>query len=218
MLKTFKIKGDESKIFFSGCLHIFHKQPFIWQNRGYDSPEAHAEGVLNKINEIVGENDTLFLLGDTFLNIPSVEAAKNWLNRIICNNVIILFGNHNSGISQLCQEQWDKYNNGVEYYPVTISGSNRKVVGHYLEVEINGKGCTLSHFPHFLWNKSHHGNFQLHSHNHGNFPPSLPTDFTAKRLDCGWDVFNKPVSFKEVREIMGEKAVQILDNHDKNTT
>ena len=214
MLKTLKIKGDESKIFFWGCLHIFHKQPFIWQARGYSSPEEHAEDVLDKINEVVAPDDMLFLLGDTFLNVPSVQACKDWLGRIKCQQVAILFGNHNAGISDLCREQWGDDN---EYYPVEIS-FGKYIYGHYLEVEINGKLCTLSHFPLAVWNKSHHGAFNLHSHNHGTFIPSLPSDKTAKRLDCGRDVFDKPVSFKEIREIMKLKNTEIVDHHDHTTT
>lgn len=218
MLKTLKIKGDESKVFFTGCLHIFHKQPFIWQKRGYTSISEHAIGVQNKINEVVGPEDTLFILGDTFLNTPSLDAAKDWLNGIKCQNVNILYGNHNAGINQLCKEQWDYYNHGTEYYPVVVASFNKKVYGHYLEVEINDKLCVLSHFPLAIWNKSHHGSFNLHSHNHGTFKESLPTDSTCKRLDCGWDVFARPISFKEVREIMSKKNVAILDHHDRETT
>jgi calcineurin-like phosphoesterase family protein len=218
MLKTLKLKGDESKIFFSGCLHIFHKQPFIWQKRGYSSPEEHAWKVLEKINETVGGDDTLFLLGDTFLNVPIINDAKDWLNRINCQNLIILYGNHNAGISQLCKEQWDYYNNGTEYYPVVVASFNKKVYGHYLEVEINDKLCALSHFPLAIWNKSHHGSWNVHSHNHGTFNESLPTDLTCKRLDCGWDVFARPVSFKEIREIMSKKKIAILDHHNNQTT
>jgi len=219
MLKILKFNNeDENKIFFSGCLHIFHKREFIWEARGYKSVQEHADEVLNKINETVGEDDKLFLLGDTFLNPPSVESCLQWLEKIKCRNVYVLFGNHNAGIGPLVKEAWGiKGNDGVESYPVCIS-DNVCVYGHYAEIQVNKKDMTLSHFPLYIWNKSHHGSYNLHSHCHGSFGPSLPNDSSARRLDVGWDVFNKPVSFAEIRGIMNAKGVAILDHHDSTTT
>ena len=216
MLKTLKFNNiSPDKVFFSGCLHIFHKREFIWKDRGYESIAAHTNGVLDTINQAVGPDDVLFLLGDTFLNIPSEIHCMNFLNQIICQNVYILLGNHNAGIAKLAQGKWG--DGGREFYPVKLT-DGKYLYGHYIEAEIDKKHCVLSHFPHYIWNKSHHGSYNIHSHCHGSFPLSLPDDTSARRLDVGWDVFKKPVSFTEIRNIMNKKETQILDHHNSTTT
>lgn len=215
MLKYLKLNNTTPEnIFFTGCLHIFHKQEFIWKARGHDSVDSHAKGVLAKINEVVGYNDILFILGDTFLNAPDTDVCYEWLRGIKCNNVYIQFGNHNAGISSLCKRAWG---DGPETYPIEIL-PGKYVMGHYIEAEIDRKNCVLSHFPFAIWNNSHHGSFNLHSHCHGSFVESLPENKCCKRLDVGWDVFAKPISFAEIRKIMNEKDVAVLDHHNSTTT
>ena len=103
-----------------------------------------------------------------------------------------------------------------EIYPV--SWNNVIFLGDYAEISINGQYIVLNHYPVCVWNHMHHGSWNVTSHSHGSFKESLPTDLSAKRLDVGWDVFGKPVSYKGVKEIMNKKVIIQVDHHNSETT
>lgn len=208
--------SESNKIWFTGCTHIFHKQPFIWQKRGYESIIAHAKGVRDKINEVVAHDDIMFHLGDSFLN-STPEEVNDWLSGVKCQNIHYISGNHESSTKKLFDNA--KASLGIydlEVYPVR----HRNIIflGPQVEIEIDGKLIILSHFPLAIWNKSQHGSWNIHSHCHGSFAESLPDFPTFKRLDVGWDVFSAPINYVHVREIMSRKQIKVLDHHDSKTT
>jgi hypothetical protein len=75
------------------------------------------------------------------------------------------------------------------------------------------------HYPLAVWNESHHGSWMIHSHSHGSYGAGLPTTLDqGKILDVGWDVFNKPVDFFEVKDIMDKKEKIYKDHHNEETS
>ena len=51
MGKTLKFNDtNQCKLWVTGCLHGFHRREFIWQKRGYKSPQEHIEGLISIIN------------------------------------------------------------------------------------------------------------------------------------------------------------------------
>ena len=45
-------------------LHLMHNQEFIYKPRGYDSAVEMSEDLVNKWNEVIHEDDTVYVLGD----------------------------------------------------------------------------------------------------------------------------------------------------------
>lgn len=206
----------DSQIWFTGCTHIFHKQPFIWEKRGYRSIEDHAYAVKVAINSCVRQGDTLIHLGDGFLN-STPEEVSQWLGGIYCENIYYIWGNHESSMSKLYRESANLVVQTGEVYPCRYR--NVTFLGAQVEVSLDEcQHAVLSHFPLAIWNRSHHGSWNIHSHCHGTFAGSLPQSKKGKRLDVGWDVFRRPVNYSEIRTIMSQKSPEILDHHDSSTT
>jgi len=203
--------SQENKLYITGCLHGFHKQPFIWEKRGYNSPEDHTAGLIKTINETCRETDTLFILGDITLNCNFKQFWEFiWALK---PQIYTVFGNHNHPMNDLflqdCKEMFGYEVIGYKWKDKITSW------GHYVEMKWNGQFCCFGHYPIAIFNKMHHNSWSLHSHNHGSYEPSLPSNTTIKQLDCGWDVFSKPICFQEIQKIMNNKKFQPKDHHDK---
>ena len=65
------------------------------------------------------------------------------------------------------------------------------------QIEIDGKTIVLCHYGMRVWNKSHHGSYQLYGHSHGHLPG------TTQSQDVGVDCWNfTPVEFKDILKRM----------------
>lgn len=123
MQKILKFKyEDRHRHFWSSDWHVYHDPSWevpIWASRGYLNAQDSAERILEKVNSRVGEKDTLWYLGDMFLN-SSDEQVLNWLNGLKCRNIKYLFGNHESNMFRLYRQAVkQQYGlDDVEVYPV----------------------------------------------------------------------------------------------------
>ena len=83
----------EEKVWFTSDLHLGHDKEFIWKARGFNSVGEMNETIIKNLQETVGENDYLYILGDLCL-CPS-EEAKYWLAQIP-GKVHVIVGNHDT--------------------------------------------------------------------------------------------------------------------------
>lgn len=81
-----------SEIYFTSDLHFNHDKDFIYKPRGYHDVKEASESILKNINDLVKEDDTLYILGDIMLN--DNEVGIKYFNQIKCNNIHIILGNH----------------------------------------------------------------------------------------------------------------------------
>lgn len=208
-------QNKDQMVYFSSDWHLGHQQPFIWESRGYKSYEDHTDSIIDSINKEVRLNDILFYLGDLCLNTP-IEKFEEYIGRIVCQNVWMIFGNHNnphekSIYQPLTKELIIDKTKNYQVYPVAYK--NVKYLGHYYEVSVNGQVIILFHYPISSWNYMNHGSWHLCGHSHYNFDPSTAENTTAKILDVGWDGFKKVLSFDEVSTIMAKKNITVVDHH-----
>ena len=82
---------DKGKIFVTSDLHFCHNRDFLYTPRGFNSIEEHDEAIIKLWNETVGENDTVFILGDLMLN--DNVAGIDKLRRLN-GHLFIVAGNH----------------------------------------------------------------------------------------------------------------------------
>lgn len=153
-----------------------------------ESIELMNDSIIDRTNRLVFKDDYLFILGDfcwTFIN-RGWETTRKYRERIRCENVFIVLGNH------------DK----LTHYKNQLSGFWG--VDKMKEIVVNGQKITLSHFPMLSWNSSQHGAWHLFGHEHGNINEWIRTNIPwASMLDVGVDNHNfYPYSFHEVKTYM----------------
>ena len=134
--------------FFTSDWHLGH---FSLQRgiRGtvFSSLEEHDATIINNIFETVKPGDNLYFLGDAFWKWDSKRVEEFMTNlkkhRI---NLHWILGNHD-------KLSWTKF-------------GCVKWVGQIKDITIEGQPITLCHYPMIVWNRSHHGAWQLYGHIH----------------------------------------------------
>jgi calcineurin-like phosphoesterase family protein len=204
--------SDDHKVFFTSDTHFNHDKPFIYEARGYKNRYEHNDALIAKINEVVRPQDTLFHLGDFCLNITPPE-FNEILARINCQNILYIWGNHNSCIRRMYEEtlagQYQR--NDIEVYPYKVSKIT--YLGYYKELIVNGHMIVIHHYPHQIWNQMQKAAWQLSGHSHYTNPTTHVDSQNNKILDVGWDGHGKPLSFPEIQKIMMNKSHVKQDKH-----
>lgn len=115
-------------IYITSDLHFCHDRDFVYEPRGFTSIEEMNETIIQKWNELITSEDTVYILGDLMLN--DNLKGLNCLNRLN-GKIKILFGNHDTNSRQ------ELYVNCTDFYLLD-----------YADV-IKYKGYTfyLSHYP-----------------------------------------------------------------------
>lgn len=178
----------------------------------YEAIELMNNTIIDNINKYVGEDDVLWHLGD-FAFAPEhkyVQQCTAYRNRIRCQNVNIVWGNHDeascdepSDDDYLIRHLFDKARHLVT---MRVSGQKDKLV--------------LCHYAFAVWDKSHRGAIHLYGHSHTTAEPGLDKHFPGRRsLDVGVDNAYKllgeyrPFSLDEVLKLVGNKPGHVLDHH-----
>lgn len=167
---------------FTSDTHFGHENIIKLHSRPFKTVEEMDEKMLANINRVVKKTDTLYHLGD-FAFAP-VEKAMKYRERINCDNVFLIYGNH------------DYKNRGFKEFRKAFGKAHCHDI---LEIRRDGRLVVMCHYP-FLY--PHHwdkGAWTLHGHMHGEGEPHpfLPV------MDVGVDIWNyTPISYKEVIAVM----------------
>ena len=134
------------KTFFISDLHFGHKNVLAFDNREFPSIEAHDEALIHNWNEAVGIDDDVWILGDISWHGPmkTVEILKR-LN----------------GVKHLCIGNHD--------YKLLRNQDVRACFAEitpYREIEVDGWGVVLCHYPIPCYNKHFYGWIHLYGHVH----------------------------------------------------
>ena len=81
-------------IWFSSDLHFNHDKAFIYEPRGCSSVEEMNAKIVDNFNSMIGENDTLYLLGDNMLGGSEKNEDGMRLLNSLHGNKILICGNH----------------------------------------------------------------------------------------------------------------------------
>lgn len=217
MYKIFKFPWDERhKHFWSSDWHNFHDPKWptpIWEMRGYLNHQDASERVIEKVNERVGENDTLWYLGDGFLN-ASDEQCLQWLSSIKCKNIKYMFGNHESNMYRLYRAEVKAQfgRDDIEVYPIKLG--NVEFIGNHAEILIGKKSIVMNHFPIHSWNgMGGRRSWMISGHQHNADATRNPTAPINRCLDVGWDWKKDVWSFDEIEDVMSVKTFVSYDHH-----
>ena len=171
----------------------------IREFRTLEHMNAHLVG---NINEMVGQDDVLFHLGDW--SFGGFESIEQFRNQIVCQNVHIITGNHDHHIQNNrgdCQKLFSSVNKYVELNVKWPVGP-----------EMHDANFVLMHFPIASWNNMARGAIHLHGHVH--FNPNVRLQ-EGKMMDVGCEGNNLyPIDMSEVLSIMKNRPVKSLFSKD----
>ena len=213
-------------IWFTSDTHYSHKnicrgisEWVIEENRmntrDFNTLEEMNNAIVNGINSVVQQDDTLYFLGDW--SFGGIENIWNFRKRIVCKIIHFVLGNHdqhikkNREISILPHEKeiLHSFNDLYTY----INNINCKElftsVQGYLELEIDKQLFVLSHYPMEQWLEMDRKNgIMLHGHCHHTID-NCETNTIYKRMDVGidWKEF-RPYSIEEVLGIMNKRKLK----------
>jgi calcineurin-like phosphoesterase family protein len=174
--------------------------------REFKSLEQMNTTLVNSINSIVAQDDILFHLGDW--SFGGLEKIEEFRNRIVCQNIHIITGNHDHHIENNrdgCQSLFASVN---KYLNLEIKWN----VGKH-----NQSKCSfaLMHFPIASWDNMAKGAIHLHGHVH--FPPQKRMG-PGKMMDVGCDGNNlMPIEMSEVLRLMKDRPIKSMfefDHHE----
>lgn len=185
-------------VWFTSDTHASHANIIRYSSRPFIDIEEMDTVLADNINRDVGVNDVLYHLGD-WSAWRGEGTVKSFRKRIWCKNVHLIYGNHDKQIRKDRTLQ-------------SLFSSTNDI----LNITLAGHPIVLCHYAMRVWDKSHHGAWQLYGHSHG----SLPDDPCALQLDVGVDTglygHSKytPYSLEELRSIMKKnKQWQPIDHH-----
>ena len=174
--------------------------------REFKSLEHMNAHLIGNINEMVGQDDILFHLGDW--SFGGFESIEEFRNKIVCKNIHIITGNHDHHIENNrgdCQKLFSSVNKYVE---LNVKWN----VGTPLQDEQN---FVLMHFPIASWNNMARGAIHLHGHVH--FEPPMRFG-KGKVMDVGVDGNALyPNEMKTILSIMKNQPIKSMfefDHHE----
>lgn len=223
-----------SNIYFTSDTHYHHKNivkgTTEWSNTGgihnaqnvrpFDTLEEHDDAIVNNINNTVKENDILYHLGDW--SFGGKDQIKIFRDRLKCRHIHLIYGNHDHHIE----------NNRMIMDSVKGSlgmQSLFKSCKHYAELSIANQRIIVCHFAFRVWNKSHHGSWNLYGHSHGTLSDYEKEVGGAPGQERGIDVYKcmdvgldthpefRPYHFDEIKAIMDTRVTLQVDHHNEHT-
>lgn len=132
--------------FYISDPHFGHKDMISFCNRPFTSVEEMDEELIKRWNNIVSNNDTVYILGD--LIYKSDKPPEYYLDKLNGKKILIK-GNHDGNF--LKKIDVNKYFDGIY---------------DYLEISDEGRWVVLFHYPILEWHVKFRGSYHLHGHVH----------------------------------------------------
>jgi calcineurin-like phosphoesterase family protein len=166
--------------YFTADPHFGHKSVIDFCNRPFSSGIEMDSVLINNINKKVLGGDTLYILGD-FSFRSSPRQILEYRNRIWCNNIVLVLGNHDKEIRK--NEK--------------LRRCFSEVVEFGTEISLGGRRIVLCHYPLETWAGQRKGAIHLHGHSHGNLSREVVSK--PNRMDVGVDCHSyMPISLDEI--------------------
>lgn len=183
-----EIYHDGSRIFFTSDTHFAHANVLNFCHRPFASIEEHDEGLIERWNNVINDDDIVFHLGDfAFAGGPKWEEILKRLK----GHIHLILGNHD------CKNLTEQVSKRFE----SVSWVKRLCV--------DGQNIILSHYPFLCYGGAYRGLWNLFGHVHsgerseGKDIPRLQYLFPTQ-YDVGVDNNEyAPVSFVDVRKKIG---------------
>lgn len=205
-------------IWFTSDTHYAHKNicrgVSEWTNkngtRDFSDLSKMNDILVKNINDVVAPDDILFHLGDW--SFGGIENVRNFRDRIVCQNVHLILGNHDHHIKRNTDSLQDLFLSvskianleiKIDHSPKMVADSRFKFV--------------LSHYPIASWEDMNRGVIHLHGHVHLTPQHRL---HEGKSMDVGCDGNGlKPINARDIISIMNRqpiaKTTLLKDHHEE---
>ena len=179
-------------IYFTSDLHHRHKNilNICKSTRPWETREQMTEALIEYHNDLVREEDTLYILGDF-----SFGKAGFTLDvlRAMAGKKIIVRGNHDEWLDKVTQEQ--------------LQEAGVIEVRDLLCRKFDGKKIVMCHYAIRAWQDQGRGSLHIYGHSHGNL------EGFGKSMDVGWDAWGRYLLLEEVIDRLGERETEVADHH-----
>ena len=181
----------------------------IKQTRDFKTLYHMNDAIVESINNVVGENDILFHLGDW--SFGGFENIAEFRNRIVCKNIHLILGNHDHHIENNRDDIQDLFSSVNQYLRLQVSVYPGTVL-HTGKVDL-----VLMHYQIASWHNMNDNVIHLHGHVH--LPPNKKLA-QGKAMDVGVDGNGLiPYSLNEITRIMDKQPITKLslpqDHHEE---
>lgn len=194
--------------YITSDLHFGHRNVMQYcpESRGHFSDVEHMnETIINNINSVVTDNDTLYILGDIAFMSPG--KACSYLKQINGEKVIV-WGNHDRKLRNSTEFASQKGLMGIV--------SHQDYISKHFEHEGAKYGVVMMHFPIYRWEGIRFGAIHLHGHCHS--IPSKRNTFgdSVRAMDIGMDGHNlMPYNIDDIIKEMTARVYTGEDYHGK---
>ena len=196
-------------IWFTSDTHFGHTNiagPKVssWKGgyRNFNSVQEMNDTLIKNINNVVGEDDILYHLGDW--SFGGVHNIYYFRKSIICKNIHLILGNHDQHIKDKEIKFLDS-----SFNPMDLFTSVQDV----FTGKIGSREFHLSHYSHQVWPASHKGVIHLFGHSHNSLKG------IGRSMDVGVDTHKefRPYHINEIFKIMDKIPVKFIDHHESDT-
>ena len=185
---------DGSKVWFTSDTHFSHDNIIDFCQRPYKNTQEMNDILIKNWNDIVGEDDTVFHLGDFAWG---GSAVWNDILSQLHGHIHLIIGNHD--IKNI-KESYHKYFESISFQR---------------QIAVEGRKIYLNHYPFLTWGGIYRRKenivWQLFGHVHSK-PVMTGLDYNRLtyllpyQYDVGVDNNDyKPINFKEVERIIQEQ-------------
>lgn len=171
--------------------------------REFKSLEHMNAHLVGNINEVVGQDDILFHLGDW--SFGGFEQIQEFRDSIVCKNVHIITGNHDHHI--------ENNKEGIQSLFSSVNKYLNLVVKYNIGTPLMDEArFALMHFPIASWDNMARGAIHLHGHVHLPFDKRIGR---GKMLDVGVDGNGLyPIEMSEVLALMDKQPIKSMFSFD----
>ena len=174
--------------------------------REFKSLEHMNAHLVGNINELVGQDDILFHLGDW--SFGGFEQIQKFRDQIVCKNIHLILGNHDHHIGNNKEEVQSLFSSVNKYLDLIVKWN----VGTPLQDEAR---FALMHFPIASWDNMARGAIHLHGHVHFEADKRIGL---GKMMDVGVDGNRLyPIEMHEVLRLMETQPIKSMftfDHHE----
>jgi calcineurin-like phosphoesterase family protein len=182
---------NKDKLFFTSDTHFFHENVIKHCNRPFQTVKEMNEHIIQKWNEVVPKDATVFHLGDVSLTADPHELEE--VLRRLNGDKYLIMGNHERDAlgRDFIRYAWD----GVfDIAEIIVKDKDAPKGSQHL---------VMCHYPMIEWNGSQRGSWQLFGHLHGEVGNKGITKHPTTSLDVGVDKHNfTPLSYQQVKDII----------------
>lgn len=181
------LKRKTTNIFFTSDLHFGHANIIRLAGRPFTSVEEMDAYMIKKWNEVVGQEDVVFVLGD--FAYKGNHSALHYLDQLKGYKVLVV-GNHDSTGPELVA--WDAVYNG------------------YKEIRLKKKNFVLSHYPITSWNGAFKDTVLLYGHVHASGKDWEKVELpNAHNVNVEFHNYT-PINIKDIKVVNFKDAIEKL--------